>query len=244
MNVGLQGKIALVTGSTGGLGRAIARALAAEGAVVIAQYRRNEKAAQALCAEISGHPLALDLRDAEAVGDAVRDVVDRHGQLDVLVNNAGVAVDAPFAMLDESAWADVIDTNLTGTWRMCRAAARAMLGKRRGSIVNVGSVAGLRASPYQANYSAAKAGMLGLSRTLARELGPKGIRVNTVLPGLIDAGMGERADRRLVQRILDQTPLGRSGTAEEVAAAVVFLASDAATYVSGAELTVDGGLAT
>lgn len=242
-------RIALVTGASGGLGSAIAQALAADGAVVVAHYRRNADAAEALCARIieSGgraEARAFDTRDARAVNDAIGDIVRDHGSLDVVVNNAGVLADAPFVMLSEADWVDVIDTNLNGTYRVCRAAARSMLASKRGVIVNVASVAAVRASPYQANYGAAKAGILGLSRTLARELGPKGIRVNTVLPGLILAGMGARVDRDMAQGVIGRVPLGRAGQADEVAAAVVFLASDAAAYISGAELTVDGGLAT
>ncbi|MCO4746703.1 MAG: 3-oxoacyl-ACP reductase FabG [Proteobacteria bacterium] len=237
--------IALVTGATGGLGPAIARALSADGATVYVHFRRNEAAATALCAELDGaEPIGFDVRDSQAVQAAIRTITDAHGQLDLLVNNAGVVADGPMAMLDDASLTDVIDTNLTGTFKVCRAAARAMMGKRSGCIINISSVAGIRASPYQANYSAAKAGLLGLSRTMARELGSKGIRVNTVIPGLIRAGMGARVDQRHADAVLERVPLGTLGEAEDVAAAVVFLASDGARYISGAELTVDGGLCT
>lgn len=243
----LADKIVLVTGATGGLGEAITRRLAADGALVLAHYRRSEAPAAELAASIQdsggrAEPIGFDIRDGTAVTAAIRSITDTHGRLDGVVNNAGVVLDGPFAVMDEAAWTEVVQTNLTGTFLVCRAAARAMLAKRSGFLLNVSSVAGLRASPFQANYSAAKAGMLGLTRTLARELGPKGIRVNAVIPGLIAAGMGARVDRRHARAVVERVPLGRAGTAEEVAAAVAFLASDEAAYVHGAELTVDGGL--
>ncbi|MCB9684860.1 MAG: SDR family oxidoreductase [Alphaproteobacteria bacterium] len=242
-------RTALVTGASGGLGSAIARALVADGYRVVAHHRRNAAAVEALCEELRAaggevEAVSFDLRDPTAVSDAVRAIVKTHGRLDVLVNNAGRVDDGPFLMMDERSFTDVVDTNLGGTFRLCRAAARAMMSRKEGVIVNVASVAGLRASPYQANYSAAKAGMLGLTRTLARELGPNGIRVNAVVPGLIDAGMGARADRRHTDALVERIPLGSPGTAEDVAHAVSFLVSDRARYVTGAELVVDGGLST
>lgn len=242
-------RVALLTGASGGLGQAIATSLAGPNTHLVLQYRRSVDAVRALAERLdeAGHSheiLQLDIRDAAAVDAAFADLRRHHRRLDLLVHNAGVVSDAPFVMLDEGAWNDVIETNLTGAYRICRAAARLMMAQRRGTILTVASVAGLRASPYQANYSAAKAGLLGLTRTLARELGPRGIRVNAVIPGLIEAGMGARVDRRMAQAVLDRVPLGRAGTAEEVAAAIAFLASDAAAYIHGAELTVDGGLST
>lgn len=241
--------IALVTGATGGLGQAIAAGLAARGATVLVHYRRNGDVAAVLCESIresggTAEVVTFDLRDAEAIGEAFAAIRKDHGQLDILVNNAGIVADGPFVLLDDGGWNDVIDTNLGGTFRVCRAAARLMMARKRGVIVNVSSVAGLRASPYQANYSAAKAGILGLTRTMARELGPNGIRVNAVIPGLILSGMGERMDQRLADAVIERIPLAHPGQAEDVAAAVVFLASSAAKYITGAELTVDGGLST
>jgi len=242
-------RITLVTGASGGLGQAIARRLAADGDIVLVHCRRNLAGAEVvresiLAAGGQAHVVAFDTRDAAAVTQAVGEIVQTHGSLDVVVNNAGTLSDGAFAMLSEDDWDRVITTNLGGTYRVCRAAARVMMGQGRGVIVNVSSVAAVRASPYQANYAASKAGIVGLSRTLARELGPRGVRVNTVLPGLILAGMGARVDRRHAEPVIAQVPLGRAGQAEEVAHAVAFLASDAASYVHGAELLVDGGLAT
>lgn len=242
-------RIVWVTGASGGLGRAIALALGDPGSHLILQYRRDERGVTEVASQLdaAGHPhecMQLDVRDADAVSAAVEGIRSRHGRLDVLVQNAGIVADAPFFMMDEAAWEDVIAVNLTGAYRVCRAASRLMAAQRSGTIVAVASVAGVRASPYQANYSAAKSGILGMMRTLARELGPRGIRINTVVPGLIDAGMGARVDRRMAQGVIDRVPMKRAGTAEEVAAAVAFLASDAASYITGAELTVDGGLST
>jgi 3-oxoacyl-[acyl-carrier protein] reductase len=239
-----EGASVLVTGASRGLGASMAVAFAAEGAQAVwLGYRVREDDARAVAARVEqagarAELLAFDVRSPEAVAAAF----ERAGPLDVLVNNAGVSRDAHFALLDEDAWHDVIETNLSGTARCCRAAVRAMWRARRGVIVNVASVAGPMASPGQASYAASKGGIVALTRTLAAELAPRGIRVNAVLPGLIDAGMTVHLDRRIVEHKLQQVALGRLGLADEVARAVLFLASADASYVVGQALFVDGGL--
>jgi 3-oxoacyl-[acyl-carrier protein] reductase len=238
----LEGRVALVTGASGGIGQAISRALSDAGAHVAVHYLQAADKALALAESIGGEAVGFDVRDGGAVTHAVTELARRHGHLDIVVNNAGRLSDAPLAMLDDASWTEVVDTNLGGCFRVCRAAARPMMVQKGGAIINIASVAGIRSSPLQANYSAAKAGMLGLSRTLARELGPRGIRVNCVVPGLIAAGMTQRTSHRHLDALIEHIPIGRMGTADEVAAAVVFLASDDASYIYGAELVVDGGM--
>jgi 3-oxoacyl-[acyl-carrier protein] reductase len=236
----------LVTGASRGLGRAIAIAFAAEGARVGIAFRSRVADAQATLEAVTaaggaGVLLPFDVRDQDAVEAAVRAFADGQG-LDVLVNNAAVLQDQLFALMGRQEWDEVIATNLTGTYQCCRAAVPHLLARRRGAIVNVASVAGLRASPGQANYAAAKGGIVSLTATLAAELAPRGIRVNAVVPGLLTTGMGARLDRRFAEQRRAAIPLGRFGEGEEVARAVLFLASDEAAYIVGQCLTVDGGL--
>lgn len=241
------GQTVLVTGASRGLGRAIAMAFGAEGAFVFLGYRVGEAAAQDTLAQVeaaggTGALLGFDVTDAAQVDDAIARALAARGKLDVVVNNAGVARDELFAVMQRESWRQVLSTNLDGTFNVCRAVTRPMLGKKRGAIVNVASVAGLQASVGQVNYAASKGGVLALTQTLAAELAPKGVRVNAVVPGLCAVGMSEALDRRLVEGRKAQIPLGRLGTAEDVAKAVLFLASDDAAYVVGQALVVDGGL--
>jgi 3-oxoacyl-[acyl-carrier protein] reductase len=243
----LEGRTAIVTGASRGLGRAMAVDLARAGAFVYAAFRQRADGAEATLAEAAaagggGATLALDVTDPAAVADTFRRVLDERGRLDVLVNNAGVSRDGFLATMPDDDWDEVIAVNLGGTMRCCRAAARPMIRQGHGAIVNVASVAGLHASPGQANYAASKGGVVALTRTLAAELAPRGVRVNAVVPGLIKAGMTHGLDRRVADERRGRIPLGRLGEADEVARVVTFLASDAAAYIVGQALVVDGGL--
>ncbi len=237
----------LVTGASRGLGRAIAVAFAREGAFVWVGYRVQTAQAEQTLALVreaggDGATVALDVRDAERVNAVVGELLDRRPQLDVVVNNAGIARDELFPMMQRESWQQVISTNLDGTFNVCRAVTRPMISKKRGAIVNVASVAGQRASVGQVNYAASKGGVIALTQSLAAELAPRGIRVNAVVPGLCAAGLVETIDRRVVDAKKAHIPLGRLGTADELARVVVFLASDDAAYVVGQALVVDGGL--
>jgi 3-oxoacyl-[acyl-carrier protein] reductase len=238
----------VVTGASRGLGRALAAAFGARGDFVFVGYLANLEAAQQSLDAVKsaggdGALLQVDVRSREAVDAAFAKVLGLRGGIDVLVNNAGVARDEPFAMMAQSTWDEVLKTNLDGVFHCCRAAVRPMLAKKRGVIVNVASVAGQHAAPMQANYSASKGGVLALTATLGAELAVKGIRVNAVVPGFLDAGMAQRLDHHLAEKIKARVPIGRFGRAEEVAKAVLFLASEDASYVVGQALVVDGGLA-
>lgn len=241
-----EGKVALVTGASRGLGQAIAVRLGAEGAFVWVAHRTRAHDADAALAEIraaggDGATVAFDVRRADAVNAAFARVAER-SPLDVLVNCAGIARDAMFALMPPDDFEEVVAVNLSGTFHCCRPALRAMMARRAGAIVNVASVAGLRASPGQANYAASKGGVIALTRTLAAEAAPHGVRVNAVVPGLFAAGMAERLDRRAVEARREAIPLGRLGAASELARTVAFLASDDSSYVVGQALVVDGGL--
>jgi 3-oxoacyl-[acyl-carrier protein] reductase len=240
------GQSVLVTGASRGLGRGIAEAFAREGARVGVGYRVRHDDAESTLERVvanggTGTLLAFDVRDPQSVEAAVAEFSGETG-LDVLVNNAALVHDQFFALMPLASWEQVVATNLNGVYHCCRAAVPRMLARRRGAIVNVASVAALRASPGQSNYAASKSGVLGLTTTLAAELAPHGIRVNAVLPGLLTTGMGQRLDRRIAENRRAEIPLGRFGEADEVARAVLFFASAEASYVVGQSLVVDGGL--
>jgi 3-oxoacyl-[acyl-carrier protein] reductase len=239
-----EGSTVLVTGASRGLGRTLALAFADEGAYVFAGYRAREEDAAETARLLSGRGerLRFDVTQPEAVEAAFATVRARKGRLDVLVNNAGATLDGPAALMDRAQWRGVLDVNLDGAFQCTRGAIPLMLGQRTGAILNLASVAGLRASPGQANYSASKGGLLALTRTLAAELAPRGIRVNALVPGLIETGIARHLDRRVAARMVEATPLGRAGKPEEVARAALFLCSEEASFIVGHALVVDGGL--
>ncbi|HNK17411.1 MAG TPA: 3-oxoacyl-ACP reductase FabG [Piscinibacter sp.] len=239
-----QGQIALVTGASRGIGRAIAMALAAQGMKVIGTATTEAGAAaigEALATQ-GGSGLKLDVTDAAALDAAIDAIVKQHGGLHVLVNNAGITRDTLAMRMKDDDWDAVLDTNLKAVFRASRAAIRPMMKQRYGRIVNITSVVGASGNPGQANYAAAKAGVAGMTRALARELGSRGITVNCVAPGFIATDMTHSLPEAQKAALLASIPLGRLGSAEEIAHAVAFLASPGAGYVTGTELHVNGGM--
>jgi 3-oxoacyl-[acyl-carrier protein] reductase len=234
----LEGKVALVTGASRGIGRAIAVELAGAGAEVVVGYRSGREEAEAVAAEIGGRALEADVSDAESAAA----LVDAAGELDILVNNAGLTRDGLLARMSDDDWRTVIDTNLSSVFYTCRAVARPMMRKRGGSIVNLSSIVGVHGNPGQTNYAASKAGIIGFTKSLARELGSRNVRANVVAPGYITTQLTDVLPDEAKQAMLTNTPLGRLGDPEDVAGAVRFLCSDAAAFVTGVVLLVDGGL--
>jgi len=244
----LEGRVALVTGASRGIGRAVALRLAAEGAAVAVAYGSSEAAAREVTEEAAAHGvttalLGADLGDPAAAGALVARTAEALGRVDVLVNNAGLTRDQLAVRMSDEDWSQVLAVDLTAAFSLCRAALRGMLRSRWGRIVNVSSVAGVVGNPGQANYSAAKAGLIGLTKALAREVGGRGITVNAVAPGFVETDMTAALPATVIERALAVVPAGRLGTAAEVAAGVAFLASPEAAYVNGHVLHVDGGLA-
>jgi 3-oxoacyl-[acyl-carrier protein] reductase len=238
----LEGRVALVTGGSRGIGAAVSRDLAVAGARVAVNYRTGKDAAEAVASEIGGVALSADVSDPEQAQALVERIESDLGDLDILVNNAGVTRDTLIARMSDEDWDVVLDTNLRGAFNTSRAVARKMLRRRSGVIVNLTSVVGLHGNPGQANYAASKAGLIGLTKALARELGSRGVRVNAVAPGYIDTELTNVLSDEQRSAILANTPLGRLGQPEDVAGAVRFLCSDEAAFVTGEVLLVDGGL--
>jgi 3-oxoacyl-[acyl-carrier protein] reductase len=240
----LQGEVALVTGASRGIGKAIAERLAREGARVIGTAT-SEQGAQNISAaleEWNGQGQVLDVRSAEA-GEALVDrIATTAGPVSILVNNAGVTRDTLLLRMKDEDWAEVLETDLTSVFRLSRAVLRGMMKARRGRIVSIGSVVGAMGNPGQANYCAAKAGLVGFSKSLAREIGSRGITVNVVAPGFIDTDMTQALGEEARTALLNQVPLQKLGQPEDIAAAVAFLASRDAQYITGETLHVNGGL--
>jgi len=234
----LEGKLALVTGGSRGIGRAIALELGRAGAEVVVGYRTGRQEAEAVASEIGGRAVEADVSDAESA----KALVEAAGDLDVLVNNAGLTRDGLLVRMSDDDWRTVIDTNLSSVFYTCRAAARPMMRKRGGSIVNVSSIVGVHGNWGQTNYAASKAGIIGFTKSLARELGSRNVRANVVAPGYVKTQLTDVLPEEATAAMLTNTPLGRLGDPEDVAGAVRFLCSDAAAFVTGDVLLVDGGL--
>jgi 3-oxoacyl-[acyl-carrier protein] reductase len=234
----LEGKTALVTGASRGIGRAIAAELARAGAAVVIGYRSGRDEAEALAGELSARAVCADVSDAE---DAAR-LVEEAGDLDILVNNAGLTRDTLLARMTDDDWRTVIDTNLSSVFYTCRAVARPMMKKRAGAIVNVSSIVGVHGNVGQANYAASKAGIIGFTKSLARELGSRNVRANVVAPGYVKTQLTDVLPQEATDAMQANTPLGRLGEPDDVAGAVRFLCSDEASFITGEVLLVDGGL--
>ena len=240
----LTGKNALVTGASGGIGGEIAKSLHAFGATVGISGTRVDPL-NALAAELGErvHVLPCNLSDAEAVNNLPKQAVEVMGSVDILVNNAGITRDNIFMRMSDEEWAAVLEVNLTSTMRLCKGVIRGMMKSRWGRIVNISSVVGSTGNPGQANYAASKAGMIGMSKSIAYEVASRGITVNCVAPGFIETAMTDKLNDDQKSGILGQIPAGRMGTPEEISAAVLYLSSPEAGYVTGATLHVNGGMA-
>jgi 3-oxoacyl-[acyl-carrier protein] reductase len=234
----LEGRTALVTGGSRGIGRAIAVELGKAGASVVVGYRSGAEEAEAVAAETGGRAVQADVSNP----DEARALVEEAGDLDILVNNAGLTRDGVLARMTDDDWRSVIDTNLGSVFYTCRAASRGMMKRRAGAIVNVSSIVGLRGNWGQTNYAASKAGIIGFTKSLARELGSRGVRANVVAPGYINTRLTDVLPEEAQSAMLANTPLGKLGDPEDVAGAVRFLCSDEASFITGEVLLVDGGL--
>lgn len=243
----LDGKVALVTGGSRGIGRAVAMELARAGAAVAVNYAGNVRAAE----EVKGTILAeggkamvvqADVADGEAVASMIKAVTDMYGKIDILVNNAGITRDALLMRMKESDWDAVLNTNLKSVYHTTKAVIKGMMKQRSGRIINMASVVGLTGNISQANYAAAKAGIAGFSKSMAKELASRGITVNMVAPGFIATDMTDVLPDKVKEEMLRAVPLARPGKPEDVAKAVLFLASDEASYITGQTLNVDGGM--
>jgi len=234
----LDGKNALVTGASRGIGRAIATELAEAGATVVVGYNSGREEAEELASQVGGRAVQADVSSAD---DAKR-LVEEAGELDILVNNAGITRDGLLARMPDDDWRAVLETNLSSMFYTCRAVCRPMMKRRGGAIVNISSIVGVHGNPGQTNYAAAKAGIIGFTKSLARELGSRGVRANVVAPGYVHTRLTDVLPEELQDAMVQNTPLGRIGTPEDVASTVRFLVSDEASFITGEVLLVDGGL--
>jgi 3-oxoacyl-[acyl-carrier protein] reductase len=234
----LEGKTALVTGGSRGIGRAVALELGKAGASVVVGYRAGAVEAEAVASEVGGRAVQADVSDPEQA----KALVEEAGDIDVLVNNAGTTRDGVLARMLDDDWRTVLETNLSSTFYTCRAAARGMMKRRGGAIVNVSSIVGVRGNWGQTNYAASKAGIIGFTKSLARELGSRGVRANVIAPGYVKTALTDAIPDEARETMLANTPLGRLGDPEDVAGAVRFLCSDESSFITGAVLLVDGGL--
>jgi 3-oxoacyl-[acyl-carrier protein] reductase len=243
----LEGQIALVTGGSRGIGRAVCQLLARAGVHVVINYQGAEEAAHSLAQELQATQGSCELKrfdvaDLDQVRAACQEILDAQGRIDILVNNAGIARDQLLVRMKSQEWQRVLDVNLTGAFNCARSVVKPMMKRREGRIINMTSVAGLTGNPGQVNYSASKAGLIGLTKALAKELAPWKIRVNAVSPGYISTDMTEGLPSKVKEEILRLIPLERFGTPEDVASSVLFLASPASGYITGQVLNVGGGL--
>ena len=234
----LEGKLALVTGGSRGIGRAIALELGHAGAEVVVAYRTGREEAESVAGEIGGRAVEADVSDPESA----KALVEEAGDVDILVNNAGITRDGLLVRMSDEDWRTVLDTNLSSVFYTCRAASRGMMRKRSGSIVNISSIVGVHGNWGQTNYAASKAGIIGFTKSLARELGSRNVRANVIAPGYVRSQLTDVLPEEATAMMLQNTPLGRLGGPEDVAGAVRFLCSDEAKFVTGAVLLVDGGL--
>jgi len=245
----LDGKVALVTGGTRGIGKGICSRFVEEGATVVFTYLSSEEKANALAAELSanGEPVLAIKSDASKLEQAeklIETIVEKFGQLDVVVNNAGITRDNLLMRMKEEDWDAVMDTNLKSVFNVTKALQRTMLKQRSGSIINISSIVGVQGNAGQSNYAASKAGIIGFTKSIAKELGSRNIRCNAITPGFIETEMTEALDEKVVEEWRQQIPLKRGGTPEDVANAALYLASDMSTYVTGQTISVCGGMLT
>jgi 3-oxoacyl-[acyl-carrier protein] reductase len=244
MSKQLEGEIALVTGASRGIGKAIAEQLAEAGATVIGTATSDNGAENitGYLSPLGGKGMCLNVTDADSISAVIKSITDEFGDVSILVNNAGITRDNLLMMMKDDQWNDIIETNLTSIYRLSKAVIRKMMKAKKGRIINIASVVGLTGNPGQTNYSATKAGMLGFTKSLAREIGSRNITVNCVAPGFIDTDMTRELPEEQRDALISQIPLNRLGSPDDIAAAVCFLANPAAAYITGETINVNGGM--